>query len=95
MTDIDSLIILDAYVRTSSYRSAVFTTLTDIKYQMPSEIARNTNIRTNHISMVLKQLKQKNLIECINEDARKGRIYRLTGLGQELAEFLEENKKQT
>ena len=49
--------------------------------KIPTEIAKDSGIRTNHISKVLKELKTKNLVECINEEARKGRLYRLTNEG--------------
>lgn len=38
-------------------------------------------IRTNHISKVLSELKNEELVVCINEEARKGRLYKLTDDG--------------
>lgn len=32
--------------------------------------------------MFLKELKENNLVKCLNEDTRKGRLYELTELGQ-------------
>lgn len=51
---------------------------------MPTEIAKRSNIKTNHVSKVLSELKSKELIELINPEARKGHLYRLTSLGDEL-----------
>ena len=48
----------------------------------PSEIADKTKIRLNHVSMFLKELKENKLVECLNEEARKGRLYELTELGK-------------
>ena len=48
----------------------------------PSEIAEKIGIRLNHVSMFLKELKENNLVKCLNEDTRKGRLYELTELGQ-------------
>ena len=48
----------------------------------PSEIANKTGIRLNHVSMFLKELKEHNLVKCLNEDTRKGRLYVLTELGK-------------
>lgn len=45
---------------------------------MPKDIAQDSGILQNHISTVLSQLKDKNLVECINPDIKKGRLYRLT-----------------
>ena len=51
---------------------------------IPSQIAKNPGIRTNHISKVLSELKAHELVECINPEARKGRLYRLTDKGSEV-----------
>ena len=48
----------------------------------PSEIAEKIGIRLNHVSTFLKELKENNLVKCLNEDTRKGRLYELTELGQ-------------
>ena len=48
----------------------------------PSEIADKTKIRLNHVSMFLKELKENKLVECLNEETRKGRLYELTELGK-------------
>lgn len=49
---------------------------------IPSQIAKNSCIRTNHISKVLSKLKAHELVECINPEVRKGRLYRLTEKGK-------------
>ena len=49
---------------------------------IPSEIAKKTGIRLNHISMFLKELKENNLAKCLNEDTRKVILYQLTELGK-------------
>lgn len=56
---------------------------------IPTQIAENSGIRTNHISKVLSELKAHELVECINPEARKGRLYRLTEKGEEIVENLE------
>ena len=55
---------------------------------IPSQIARNSGIRTNHISKVLSELKAHELVECINPEVRKGRLYRLTVKGKMITENL-------
>ena len=35
-----------------------------------------------------KELKDSGVAECINEEVRKGRLYRLTDVGQEIVEYL-------
>ena len=51
---------------------------------IPTQIARNLDIRTNHISKVLSDLKAHGLVECINPEVRMGKLYRLTDKGNEL-----------
>lgn len=70
-----------SYVQISSYRTKVMKTLEgDIK--IPSQIAKDSDIRPNHISKVLSELKAHELIECINPEVRKGRLYRQTDKGE-------------
>lgn len=61
------------------------------EYLMPSEIAKRTNIRTTQISNALHDLKEKNLVVCRNEDARKGRIYEQTELGSMILKMIDNN----
>ncbi len=56
---------------------------------IPSQIAKNSGIRTNHISKVLAELKAHELVECINPEVRKGRLYRLTDKGEEIVNKIE------
>ena len=66
------------YVKKSQYRSKILKSLAD-DVKMPSQIAKDTGIVQNHISNSLRQLKEHELIECINPEVRrKGRLYRLT-----------------
>ena len=58
----------------------------------PSEIAKKIGIRLNHVSMFLKGLKESNLVKCLNEDTRKGRLYELTELGQNAIDKLTNRK---
>lgn len=76
------------FVQRSSYRQRVLKAL-DEDVLMPTEIAERSNIKTNHVSKVLSELKSKELIELINPEARKGRLYRLTDVGEEIVEKLE------
>lgn len=78
-----------AYVKTSSYREKTVQSLKEGEIKIPSKIAEDVGIRTNHISKVLSELKDNGIAECINEEARKGRLYRLTSLGNEIADNLD------
>ena len=61
----------------------------DDEVKIPSQIAKDSDILQNHISAVLRQLKEHELVECINPEVRKGRLYRLTDKGDEVIKNLE------
>jgi len=84
----DEMLAEISYVKISSYRLRVMKSLEeDVK--MPSEIARDAEIRQNHISKVLSELKARDLVECINPEVRKGRLYRHTDKGVDVVKNLE------
>ena len=71
------------YVKISPYRT---NTLKSIGYElkMPSEIAKENDIKTSQVSSALSDLKEKSLVICVNEEVRKGRLYKCTDLGLEI-----------
>lgn len=71
------------YVNRSKYRTRTLRAIGD-GIKMPKEIARDSGILQNHISNVLRELKDKDLVECLNPDVRKGRLYRLSDDGLEM-----------
>ena len=84
----DKILIKSSYVQISSYRLKVIGSLNPSEVKMPKEIAKDTGIRANHISKILRDLKDNNRVECINEEARKGRLYRLTPIGEEVKDYI-------
>ncbi|MBR2557801.1 MAG: transcriptional regulator [Methanobrevibacter sp.] len=84
----DELLIEISYVQISKYRTKTMKAL-DGNVKMPSAIAKDSGIRTNHISKVLSELKAHELVECINPEVRKGRLYRLTETGEDVVKNLE------
>ena len=76
------------YVKKSQYRSKILKSLED-DVKMPSQIAKDTGIVQNHISNSLRQLKEHELVECINPEVRKGRLYRLTDKGEEVTKNIQ------
>ena len=77
-----------SYVQISKYRTKAMKSLED-DVKIPSVIAKDSGIRTNHISKVLAELKAHELVECINPEVRKGRLYRHTDKGEEVVKNLE------
>ena len=83
----DEMLTEISYVQISKYRTKVMKSLED-EVKIPSKIAKDSDILQNHISAVLKQLKEHELVECINPEVKKGRLYRLTDKGDELIKNL-------
>ena len=84
----DEMLTEISYVQISKYREKVMKTLKD-EVKMPSQIAKDSDIRVNHISKVLAELKAHELVECINPEVRKGRLYRHTDKGEIVSKNLE------
>ena len=85
----DELLIEISYVNISKYRRKTMKAL-DGNVKIPSAIAKDSGIRTNHISKVLSELKSHDLVECINPEVRKGRLYRLTKKGEQLVKNIDD-----
>lgn len=77
-----------AYISISSYRTKALKSLENDD-KTPTQIAKDSNIRMSHISNILKELKDCGVAECINEQERKNRIYRLTPMGRDIANKLD------
>lgn len=80
-----------AYVNISSYRLKALKAI-NTQDKTPTEIAKESGIRMNHISNVLKQLKETDVAVCINEENKRNRIYRLTDTGKEILEYIEKEQ---
>lgn len=84
----DEMLAEISYVQISTYRTKAMKALED-EVKIPSVIAKDSGIRTNHISKVLSELKAHDLVECINPEVRKGRLYRHTEKGDQIVKNLE------
>lgn len=89
----DELLKLTSYVEISKYREKTLKSIGN-NVKIPTNIAKDSGIITNHISKVLSELKSKEIVECINEEARKGRLYRLTDTGKEVLESINEKEEE-
>ena len=72
-----------SYVKISQYRTKVMKSL-DGEVKIPTVIAKDSEIRPNHISKVLAELKAHELVECINSEVRKDKSYRLTNNSEKI-----------
>lgn len=75
------------FVKASKYRTKIMKTL-EGNVKIPSQIAKDSDINRSHISDILSQLKEYDLVECVNPEVRKGRLYRLTKKGEIVARNL-------
>ena len=86
----DETLIKCGFVKIAPYRLKIVKSLKGGQNKIPTQLAKENGIRTNHISKALSDLKAKGIVVCINEEARKGRIYRLTEEGEIIARSLED-----
>lgn len=75
------------YVKISTYRTKTLKSLNDT-LKMPSEIAKDINASTSQVSAALSDLKKQKLVICVNEEVRKGRLYKCSELGLEIIKLL-------
>ncbi|WP_407431147.1 transcriptional regulator [Methanobrevibacter sp.] len=78
---------LVGYVIASEYRTNIIKCIGN-EIKIPSVIAEEVGLRTNHVSNVLKELKKEKIVVCLNEDARKGRLYKNTEIGIEILKYI-------
>ena len=85
--------LLDAYssIISSEIKISIVLVLYN-KTLTPKRISQLTNKRINHISTYLTQLKKNNTVICLNEEMKKGWLYKLTDLGNKVAAELKENQ---
>ncbi|MGL6298917.1 MAG: winged helix-turn-helix domain-containing protein [Methanobacteriaceae archaeon] len=76
-----------SFVKSSRHRTSIMLYISD-SIKMPSQIAENIDIRVTHVSKYLNDLKDKNLVVCLNEEDKRGRLYQLTDDGKELLGYL-------
>lgn len=74
-------------IKSSDWRFKVLRILRE-NMKMPSEVSREANISSSHISEVIGELEKMNLIECKNPSLRKGRIYAITKLGKDILDMI-------
>ena len=56
--------------------------------KISTSVSNIHRLNPHHISKVLAELKAHELVECINPEVRKGRLYRLTDKGDEIVKNL-------
>jgi len=80
-----------SYIKRSNNRYVLVMNMNN-KFKMPSEIAGEMDLRINQISALLSDLKKENIVTCINEEDKVGRLYKLTDKGLEAYKVIKNNE---
>lgn len=84
------MIELLSYVKLSNYRIKVLLALNkQEKLVLASELSKIIDIRITHIGATLKELTEKKLANCPNPNVKRGKLYEITNIGREIADYLE------
>lgn len=91
LEDTDTSTYIDAftYVKRSKNRQKVITIIGLSRNKIPSEITEEMDARFSLTSRVLSDLRKKNIVKCLDSEAKTGRVYYLTELGLEIYKDLE------
>jgi DNA-binding MarR family transcriptional regulator len=81
------------YVIASNYRVKVITALLSHP-KTPKQLSIETQIGITHVSRTIRELSKRELIFCTNPQDLKGKVYRLTGKGNEIAKVIERDKSK-
>ena len=75
------------HVIASEYRKKIVSALTKGP-KTPKQIADETELYLSHVSHTIKGLMKREIVECLTPQLRRGKIFKLTEDGQEIAEQL-------
>lgn len=81
------MIDLLSYVKTSQHRKNVLLGIGD-EILLSSEISKKTKISPAHTSRALRGLQDNNLVQCLNEEKTRGRLFVTTDIGKEIIDYI-------
>lgn len=76
------------WVISSSARRKVLETVDD-KPKTPKTISETADLRLPYVSRSLSELSEEGLVTCLNPEAHKGRLYRITDKGKKALNKIE------
>jgi len=76
-----------SFVKSSKHRENILLAI-GYEIKIPTEIAREIDISSKHISKYLGELKDKGIVVCLNENDKRGRLYKLTDLGKDIYGYI-------
>ncbi|MFX1297027.1 MAG: transcriptional regulator [Promethearchaeota archaeon] len=71
------------FIIASKYRIKILKVLINSE-KTPKLISNETKISINHVSNVLKELLDKNIINILNPNMKKGRLYQISNKGKKI-----------
>ncbi|MDR0900307.1 MAG: helix-turn-helix transcriptional regulator [Methanobrevibacter sp.] len=75
------------WVKLSKHRKNIVIDLgCDLK--IPTEISKSTDLSKSEVSRALRDLKDKNIVVCLNEESHRGRVYALTDEGKKILDYI-------
>jgi len=78
-----------SWLKASNYRQRVLNIMDDGP-KTPKEISEETEYYLSHVSKTLSDLQEKNLVECLTPESKKGKLFRATDEGKKFIKHLEE-----
>lgn len=85
----DRIIEMASFIKSSKNRQKVIFSIGN-SVKTPSDISNSTDLRLNYVSMILGELKENDIVVCLNEDSKRGRFYSLTDDGAKAFKFLKQ-----
>ncbi|MBR2858396.1 winged helix-turn-helix transcriptional regulator [bacterium] len=85
----DRIIEMASFIKSSKNRQKVLKSMEN-SVKTPSDISNETDLRLNYVSMILGELKENNIVVCLNEDSKRGRFYSLTDNGEKAFKFIKQ-----
>jgi len=79
-----------SFLKAGKYRIKVILDIND-KIKTPKDISKSAEIPMRETSRALGELKKRNFVVVLDENAKKGRLYKLTDKGKESYKIIKEN----
>lgn len=79
------------YLVASKYRMKILLSLAE-KPKTPKEISKELGLYISHVSSTLSDLSSKGIIQCLNPNQKRGKLFYLTETGKDLEKELRTRK---
>ncbi len=80
------------FIASSKYREKIFLEL-NLNKSTPKELSDLTDIALPNVTRALKELEDRGLVECLNPDFKRGRLYAPTEGGKQIFKTIEEGSR--